>query len=192
MTTVFNNEPLEEKIVTTEEGSDVVETHRTPEAQARFDAKEKENNQQAVVLDGPLSEIYTRALNIVFKQNVTNANAETEPRNERIEDEQLKEALEGMAASGFNLNPVDPEDYKEAKREVYVYLTNAKLIKDQKDVNIIVDKVINNKKKYNKVIVSIQQDNVAMNGRQAALESLCKSFGAHVVHFPSSLVKEFY
>lgn len=201
MTTVFNDTALHEEplnknkdnvIITKEEGSDIIETHRTEAQQAVVDQENKEEDkQEVVVLDGPLSEIYTRALRIVFKQNITTAGKETEPRDERIEDQQIKKALESYISSIPNIKITNEEDRLEENEKAYVYLTRSSSLKDINKVNEIIDKLRKNTDKVKGNYLMISQDTSVTNV-QASLENICNDMGVKVVHYPSTLFKELF
>jgi len=187
--TVFFNETheVEPKVPETaenkEEKTSLSEMEVTP-------SKEVEN--VTVVMQGPLSEIYTRALNATFKQNNNTEEENTEEENEDVikTSKSLESYMTSNASSKFNFTE-SKEEQLENKKKAYVYITDSKHVNLKNGVNEIVKNVLVNNDLFDETAIMIKMDPIDFrnpSNRQLLLEHLLSSNGVKVIHRDSSLV----
>lgn len=152
------NKNLGKEIEERENNDDTQEEKKAslPELNDHIKTKEEElKNKKLVLMDGPLSKIYTEALNIVFeKENV----------NKEVNISKESSAIDSALATEYVSNREELP-----KGMLYVYATDDKdLEKDVKGSISNISKLLNNKPKDSDLYVSVESK---------------KSLNEHVVRF---------
>lgn len=132
-----------------------------------------DDNTKTIVLDGPLSEIYTRALNIVYGNN-----AEPDTSNVSQETQQMDSVL---VADVHNYNKNKEAENKDNVDSAYVYVTDAKLLNiDELPETYDNIRVALDSKQFNKSVVCIESDGNSNNRNVELISQLARDFGARV------------
>lgn len=141
-----------------------------------------DDNTKTIVLDGPLSEIYTRALNIVYGNN-----AEPDTSNVSQETQQMDSVL---VADVHNYNKNKEAENKDNVDSAYVYVTDAKLLNiDELPETYDNIRVALDSKQFNKSVVCIESDGNSNNRNVELISQLARDFGARVFYNRDSTMR---
>lgn len=141
------------------------------------------NGEKKIVLDGPLSEIYTKALNMVFSTKV-----------EQAQDKLSQETQQMDAVLVADIHALSKEkkeaEIKEAQNAAYVYVTNDEnlnsdgLISAFDNVRVALDS-----RRFNKAVVCVESNGLLNGQRIEMLTDMAKNFGAQVFYTRNATMK---
>lgn len=159
-----------------EDTKEIVKPEDTIELNKEVEDKEKpinldsnNNNEitkpkdKVIVLDGPLSNIYTKALNEVYSKKLNNP-----------DDPNIKESLEGMQFGGYKFKAPDNDEHS----TMYVYCLDSDEL-STKDVDEAIGKVriALDSKKSDKAMVVAEEHGGVVSNTLVLLDQLCSSMG---------------
>jgi len=148
--------------------------------------EESEKKDVVVMVDGPLSEIYTRALNTMFKQSFKES--PEKDFDDIQEDAKVKKALESYVGMGKGLFEQTVEN--NPVQGAYVYVASKEDMDKPHETLAIGNRINKNSKSASKGFLLIDLENNRMvTERQAVLEGYAESLGFKVFHSKKSLLK---
>lgn len=136
-----------------------------------------------IVLDGPLSEIYTKALNIAYSK-------QTEQATDKVSQEtQQMDAVLVADIHAMNKDKKDAE-LKDAQNAAYVYVTSDDelssdgLLTAFDNVRVALDS-----KQFTKTVVCIESSGMVNGHRIELLTDMARNFGAQVFYTRNATMK---
>lgn len=150
--------------------------NNTPPQQAGGDGKK-------IILDGPLSEIYTKALNMVYSNQVEQA-ADTVSQETQQMDAVLVADIHAMSKEKKEA------ELKEAQNAAYVYVTSDTELSADGMVNAFDNvRVALDSKQFTKTVVCIESTGLINGHRIELLTNLARNFGAQVFYTRNATMK---
>lgn len=146
-------------------------------------AEQVADSNKKIILDGPLSEIYTKALNMVFSN-------QTEQATDSVSQEtQQMDAVMVADIHAMNKEKIDAERI-EAEKMAYVYVTSSDdltpdgIVSAFDDVRIALDS-----NRFAKTVVCIETLDLSNSTRVELLANMARNLGAKVFYTRNTAMK---
>jgi hypothetical protein len=153
--------------------SEGTQTGEAAQETPKTDVIKKEGDKTTVVMDGPLSQIYTRALNIVFSKD-----ADQTPSMESA-------AIDSIMAASILLDVKAKKDelMKQDEEGLYVYATNNEILPEEGGEVLDNLRIALDHKPAKNIILAVEMiGDGKVTGMQCALEAYALQSGVRVVH----------
>lgn len=139
----------------------------------------KDPDSETIILDGPLSLVYTKALNLLYSNKKEDNEVSTE-------SQQMDTFIEAKAVLDLNDITSDSKKYKD---NTYVYVTDTDNVKDNNSFNIAFERLTklgNNKHIFKNILVCIEGRD--FNTKTGILESYLNDVGIKVYHSREAMI----
>lgn len=139
--------------------------------------------QKKIVLDGPLSEIYTKALNMVYSTQVEQATDTVSQETQQ---------MDAVLVADIHAMTQDKKDaeFQEAQNAAYVYVTDDNNLDSEGLVNAFDNvRVALDSQRFTKAVVCVESTGNINGHRVELLTNMARNFGAHVYYTRNAAMK---